>query len=487
MTRSPSAPAVLLAVAVVLGVGADTLARVAPARLDAALMLTALVIALIALQQAQVVDRLRRADRVFLAPALAIFIPLLLWRDATALYALNLLACLLLIGLAVPFGRLPLLRAGILTFVARPIGAAFGAGVGMLPLALAVPWRVGGVGAWRPVALAGVGVVAVSPVLVLFATLFASADPEFGHLATRLFSLDVARLVETLAPRAAWVWLAGGVLWVLACLDARTRVRLPRGAGVDPIVPSAALGSIAVLFSLFLGLQARWFFGGATIVATTSNLTLAEYARRGFFELVTVATLTLPVLLFATWSARRHQNGERVVGRVSAVVLVLLGALLISALWRMMLYTSEFGLTEQRLYTTAFMGWLGLTLAWFAATVLRARPARFASGSFAFGLGVLFSLNVIDPDALIARVNLARVREGRPLDVAYLDRLGAGADVQLLEHWKNVSREDQCALAQRFVTRWGNAPTSEPWSLQRRELRTEGSERWIRLREEACG
>ena len=42
-----------------------------------------------------------------------------------------------------------------------------------------------------------------------------------------------------------------------------------------------------------------------------------------------------------------------------------------SAFERMRLYEMEFGLSEQRLYPTAFMGWLAAVLIWFCLTVLR--------------------------------------------------------------------------------------------------------------------
>lgn len=486
MTRPLSAPATLLGVALILGIGAHTLGRVAPARLDAALILAALALALTALEYAGVLQW-PRADLVFLAPPLALFIPLLIWRDAESLHLLNLAACGLLLALALPLGRRPLLREGVLMFVARPALAFLGTLIGILPLTAAVKWPGISSPKWRPIAMAGAGVLAVSPALVLFSALFASADPAFGRLAGNLFSFDLGAVFEALIPRAFWVWLAAGFLWAMAALGGRRTLRAPRGAGVDPLVPSAGLGAVAGLFTLFLGFQARWLFGGAHIVATTSNLTLADYARRGFFELVTVAALTLPILLLATWAARKNESGERVVGRVAAVVLVLLGALLLSAVWRMMLYTSEFGLTELRLYTTAFMGWLGLTLAWFAATVLRGWPARFPSGAFALGLGMLLTLNLLDPSALIARVNVARSERGRPLDVAYLERLGAGATLQLLKEWNRMSAEDRCGLAHRFVTRWGYEGESKVWSYQRRALRAGGPEWMFRLRETACG
>ena len=67
-------------------------------------------------------------------------------------------------------------------------------------------------------------------------------------------------------------------------------------------------------------------------------------------------------------------------------MLLLLDIMLASALLRMRLYTAEYGLTELRFYTTAFMGWLVLVFGWFVATVLRGRRERFGAGAIAGGV-----------------------------------------------------------------------------------------------------
>ena len=52
---------------------------------------------------------------------------------------------------------------------------------------------------------------------------------------------------------------------------------------------ATVLAALDLLFLLFVALQARWLFGGAGVIEATTGLTVSEYARRGFFELVTAA------------------------------------------------------------------------------------------------------------------------------------------------------------------------------------------------------
>src|SRR5207244_4176506 len=91
------------------------------------------------------------------------------------------------------------------------------------------------------------------------------------------------------------------------------------------IVPVAtALGLVDLLFLMFVVIQLRYLFGGADLVATATGLTYAEYARRGFFELVTVTALVLPVLAGADWLVRNespeHQRTFRQLANPDALI-----------------------------------------------------------------------------------------------------------------------------------------------------------------------
>jgi hypothetical protein len=117
----------------------------------------------------------------------------------------------------------------------------------------------------------------------------------------------------------------------------------------------------------------------------------------------------------------------------------------------MTLYTERFGLTESRLYATAFMAWLGVVFAWFLVTTLRGRRNRFAAGPVAAGAVAAFALAVLNPDALIARVNFERAQEGAAIDIKYLSRLSADAVPELLRHVNAIPPEGRCELARSLL------------------------------------
>lgn len=205
-------------------------------------------------------------------------------------------------------------------------------------------------------------------------------------------------------------------------------------ASLGVVEVGIALGLLNALFLSFVLVQFRYFFGGADVVLMADGPTYADYARRGFFELVWVATLVLPLLLASHWLLRVENRAHvRVFRGLAMGLLVMLFVVMASALGRMRLYQSEYGLTELRLYTTAFMGWLALVFVWFALTVLRGRRERFACGALVAALAVLATLHALDPDSHIVRTNAALAREGRAFDSYYATSLSADAVPALIE------------------------------------------------------
>jgi hypothetical protein len=250
----------------------------------------------------------------------------------------------------------------------------------------------------------------------------------------------------------------------------------------QPIAPFARVGfvesvtilvSVNVLFLVFDVIQFGYLFGGRANV-DVAGFTYAEYARRGFFELVTVAVISLPLILVLHWVARLSTPGaQRVFVALAGGFLALLIVIMISSLGRMGLYTSLYGLTELRLYTTAFMGWLAFVFLWFAATVLRGQRRRFAIGALASGLVVVWSLNVINPDALIARTNLGRTDAAQPVDGRYLGSLSADAVPVLVAGSSTLPEAERARLIAMLADRWPSSPADwRTWNWSRAQAAT---------------
>ena len=197
-----------------------------------------------------------------------------------------------------------------------------------------------------------------------------------------IFDIDGGVVASHVILSGFFAWFVGGFLRtaLLSGDRARTSIPFPDGAlGLTEV--GVALGSLVLLFAAFVAVQFRYFFGGDALISQTAGLSYADYARKGFFELVTVSALVLPVLLSANALLRRDtSNAVRVYRVLASTLLVLLAVIMYSAIARMRLYQSAYGLSTDRFEATVFMGWLALVLGWFAFTVLRGRDKRFVGG-----------------------------------------------------------------------------------------------------------
>jgi Domain of unknown function (DUF4173) len=352
------------------------------------------------------------------------------------------------------------------------------------------------------------GALIALPLLLLFGVLLSQADPVFASVFS-LPNIDFGRVLSHLVVAGFFTWIVGG--WLRGALvDERSPLRLPEGIALKlgTTETTIVLGALNVLFALFVAVQIGWLFGGEALVRRTTGLGYAQYARRGFFELVWVSLLVLPVLL-GTRAAipstdevtlRRHRQ-------LAVPLIVLLGAMMISAAGRMQLYVQYYGLTVDRVFAMVFMGWLALVFVWLALTVLRGRARDFAAGMTVSGFAVLAALNVTNPEALVARVNIARAPRAAStvdslqvqqptqtatpsgprsaLDVWYLANLGGDATPYVVSallappvaREGAASRQEEvklrCNALKSVLTRWVGAPAGDwrRWNVSAQRAR----------------
>jgi len=382
------------------------------------------------------------------------------------------LTLLTLFAMAV-VASMPLLRARDLRLTAMPViaqlvGVATVAGHAAGGFAALVVSDAGrpepGSRAWSVPMLAARGALFAAPPIIVFGALFISADPLFHRYASMILRSIREDVLQHVAFGLLFCWITGGLL----------RGLLPRKSVLTalPAIPTLpatemtiTLASVTTLFLAFVLVQARWLFGGAAALQASTGITVAEYARQGFFQLVAAAALVLPLLLVADAGAQTPAT-RRLTRILSGALVALVFVVLASALQRMLLYTHRFGLTEQRVYTTAFMGWLAVVFAWYAITALRGERRRFAIGPVVAGVVGVFAVAAINPDALIARVNLERAHARAVVDGAYLTQLSVDATPVLMQHFDELPAAAQCRIARDLLKR--HAVVNTDWRTANR-------------------
>jgi hypothetical protein len=454
MTANGKRGLTLLLTAVGLGLAGDVLFVGRPLGLNVAVFAGCFVAALALVLRAGRVPL--HQGRRWMAIPLLLFAALFAWRDSPLLVATNALA---LAG-AVSLGALRRTRArpqdaSVGEYAAGLVAAGAGTFLGGIELLERdVPWD-DATRAQRSerAATAARGAALGLPLLAVFGVLFAAADAMFRHLLAAALPTDVGGLWPhaLVVPLAAWA--AAGLLRDLAAVRDEERLVPPdalveRGPRIrlGATEVALALAAVDVLFLAFVLVQARYLFGGSDVVLERAHLTYAEYARHGFFELLAVTALVVPLVLAANAVARGRR---RLVGSLSAALVVLTLAVAASALVRMRAYVHEYGLTELRVYVAGVVLWLVAVLLWSVPTVLRGRSRHFAVGVVLSGFAATLALNVANPDALIVRTNLARAK----VDPAYLASLGDDAVPALLQRLPALPEPARRSIAQTLLAR----------------------------------
>lgn len=418
------------------------------------------------------------AGRWLAIPAL-FFAACIAWRASNSLILLNLLAlCIALSIGAFRTTRGRLWISGIAEYVWA--GAVSGAYMAISPLLVVlrdIDWKHLPRGKYTPLFMSVIRGAAIAlPILFIFGGLLMAADAVFENMMGNLFQFDLGNIFSHLFLIGFWTWFTIAFLSLTAHGDdgSYSQFSRPGFARIGMIETGMVLGMLNLLFAAFVVIQFRYFFGGAEyLLQETLGLSYAEYARRGFFELVTVAALLLPLLLGTHWlmaGTDQSKTSRRLFVGLAGFSVAMMFVMIASALMRMFTYTQAFGLTELRLYTTSFMGWLAVLFAWFSVTVLRGRRGNFAVGALATGFATLLILNIINPDALITQTNIARSDIGfitgpstfrSEFDASYLTTLSADAVPPLIAALDTVPVGSRCVLASEILYRWEQDDTSD--------------------------
>jgi hypothetical protein len=320
----------------------------------------------------------------------------------------------------------------------------------------------------RGVRTAGSAAVGLCLVAV-FAPLLASADPAFAQLLDDLMpTVDDAGIARAVL----FALGAGAVLgsgYLLTAPPAPPGPRTQEPARLRTVEWALPVGLLVALFGLFVGVQFAALFGSDDYVLRTTGLTYAEYARRGFWQLLAVTVLALGVVLLASRYAPAPTAVDRACKRGLLAALTGLTLVIVaSAISRMWLYQEAYGFTTLRLVVLTCELWLGVCFLIVLVAVLRLRAGPVLRQMAAAGVIALLALAALDPERFVAENNVARFTVSGELDTYYLTTLSADALPALLE----LPELQRCATVPGIGARLGEPdPDWRSWNAARAAAR----------------
>ncbi len=321
---------------------------------------------------------------------------------------------------------------------------------------------------WRSIAR---GAVLALPVLVVFAVLLASADKVFADV------LNVGNSGSLVGHLVVSTIILVPLLGVLSRAAHRTpppEVDTPRIIGSTEVL--IILGSVLALFAAFVGTQVAVAAGGADHILETEGLTRAEHARQGFFQLLWVAGLALTMLgTIRAWRRLDDDRPDRF--RFLALAILALTVVIVGiSIQRLLLYVDAFGLTPLRLWALVVAGWLGLALMAYAGAVgtSRAGDRNWYPGFMLISVAfVVFGLNTINPDALVARYNLTNPPAEGSIDLREIAQLSEDAVPTTIDHLDELDDGDATRLIDLLCQREDHVLSYGFLGANRSELRAD--------------
>jgi hypothetical protein len=327
------------------------------------------------------------------------------------------------------------------------------------------------------VAGVGRGLVLGLPLTVIAIVLFASADAAFAELLEDVTRIDVrlGDLPWRLIVAIAIAWLAAGAFAFVT--DADDQQAIAREVGPPMRLGSTEALTVLVLldlvFAVFVALQAAYLFGGLDTLALT-GMTYAEYARRGFFELVAVAVLAGSTVLIleslVTPRSRSYVAAALLLTALTAVVLA-------SAALRLRLYQEAYGWTEMRFYVLTAIVFLALGLVLAIRSLVTDRSRRLLHQLFALGFGVALVANVIGPVRFVTEANIERALNpslvppngSTGFDIDYLVVLDTDAVAPLVAALPDLDPGLRARVEEALAARRGADESQrwQDWSLSR--------------------
>ena len=316
------------------------------------------------------------------------------------------------------------------------------------------------------------GLLLAIPVLLVAGAILTSADPIFAQIFQKLSDwlndllsrdLPMQLLISLLMLPFVFSFLYSGRSH-RHVLSAKPDDMIPAAHAlkIDKTVLITFLSAVNLLYLAFAFVQLA-YLTGAFSAALPEGMTYAEYARSGFFELLGISLLNLALSVLAVKATDRHGLSGRLI-RIESLLLVLCSLVQWgSAIFRMKMYIDQFGLSQLRFFSTAFMF---LILVLFAFIVIREfRPAFPLFKAFAIAAVVgLLLVNHANSDAVITRTNIRHYQKYGQIDTAYLRNLSNSAVPGLL---KLVDVEDKNVsyfVAENLLSRYSDLTSEDDFN-----------------------
>lgn len=294
------------------------------------------------------------------------------------------------------------------------------------------------------------------PLIFIIIVLLSSADMMFGYYITNFYKLfpklnfgDAAADIVVIALVFIYIF---GYIWSFKYTgECQTAEENKVKGKWEPVTILTIISVIDIIYLMFSIVQFSYLYGGGQNILP-NGFTYAEYARRGFFELVLVTIINFSILLCCIKFMNRDNKKINLILNIFLTLLVFFtGNMLFSAHFKMSLYERTYGYTYLRVFVHVFILLL-FVLFIISLAALWIEKVPMAKLSIIAALSMYVLLNYANVDAFIAKKNIERFNDTGKIDVYYLTCLSYDAlpVIKKLENESRLGAEDKSILNRYF-------------------------------------
>lgn len=182
----------------------------------------------------------------------------------------------------------------------------------------------------------------------------------------------------------------------------------------DPLIGITCTSIISLIYLIYCAIQIIYLFMGMRI-GLPENVTYAEYARGGFWELLFVSVINFIMILLCMYLFRENVILKGILSVICGCTFVMI----ISSGYRMMMYVREYYLTFLRVLVLWFLIVLALILIGMVVSIYKKRFPLFHY--IVAVVGVMYiGFSFSRPDVIIAKYDIAHWKNTSENDFYYL-------------------------------------------------------------------
>lgn len=277
-----------------------------------------------------------------------------------------------------------------------------------------------------------IGIVVALPVLVVIVPLLVISDAAFEGL--------VGIVISNIGKYILQLFLAFVIAPYLISFMFGKRLRLNKQTGKGKAtsgksVPVSGIISflsvISATYIVYLFSQLAYFFSSFKgILPDDYEYSASVFARRGFFEMFAICVINILIISVVTILAKRNNSRKLspVIKALSCFISLFSVLLIITAMSKMKLNISIFGLSKNRLLVSVFMLMLLVIIAFFIVHIFVPR-LNYMQPIIIICSAIFIALAFADVDGNIAKYNVNAYQQGKldSVDVLYLGDLADSA------------------------------------------------------------